>query len=144
MSEKRKDVLFYLHYEGPKTLTEIKDQFNVSSPDILPRLREMEKFNLITRDEKSVYHITQTGSILAGKYKPLLDTIQVFEGHDGFWNTHDLTPIPYYLLDRIQELKECRVIKEEQGYVYDTHREFVKNVSSSKKFKGITTVFFSY
>lgn len=98
---------------------------------------------LIETDGKQ-YSITPLGKSLAKHFEPLLDAITAIESNNDFWIEHDLSGIPEHLLDRINELKDCRVFEEEQSYVYDTHRPFVKNVLASKKFEGITTVFFSY
>ncbi|TAH71569.1 MAG: ArsR family transcriptional regulator, partial [Methanosarcina mazei] len=62
-SEKRKDILFLLQ-ENPKTLSEIKDYFDVRSPEILPRLKEMENSNMIVRQE-GVYKLTSLGKVAA-------------------------------------------------------------------------------
>ncbi len=45
-SEKRRDTLFLLLRE-PMTLSEIRNYFNISSPEILPRIKELEVKNLI-------------------------------------------------------------------------------------------------
>ena len=71
-SEKRKDILFLLQ-ESPRTLSEIKDHFDVKSPEILPRLKEMETSNMIIRQD-GMYQLTSLGRVAAIYYKP-------FPGH---------------------------------------------------------------
>ena len=110
-SDKRKDILFLLQ-DSPRTLSDIKDYFDVKSPEILPRLKEMEAANLITRQE-GMYHLTSLGKVATIYYKPFLDTLSAIEINEDFWKDHDLSVIPEVLLNRIQELKECRVIRDE-------------------------------
>ncbi|MDP4228598.1 MAG: ArsR family transcriptional regulator, partial [Bacteroidota bacterium] len=136
-SEKRKDILFLLQ-ENPRTLSEIKDYFDVKSPEILPRLKEMEAANMIIRQE-GMYKLTSLGKVSAIYYKPFLDTLTAIETNEDFWRDHDLSAIPDTLLNRIQELKECKVMRDEHEHIYDTHKAFVENVLSSTRFIGFTS-----
>jgi predicted transcriptional regulator len=138
-SEKRKDILFILQ-ESPRTLSEIKDHFDVKSPEILPRLKEMETSNMIIRQD-GMYQLTSLGRVAALYYKPFLDTLTAIETNEDFWKDHDLVAIPDMLLGRIQELKECRVMRDEHEHIYDTHKTFMDNVLSSTRFMGFSSIF---
>ncbi len=138
-SEKRKDILFLLQ-ENPRTLSDIKDYFDVRSPEILPRLKEMETANLIIRQE-GMYRLTSLGKVSAIYYKPFLDTLTAIEANEDFWRDHDLVAIPEILLNRIQELKECMVVRDEHEHIYDTHKAFMENVLSSTRFVGFSSIF---
>lgn len=140
-SEKRKEMLFLIK-ESPRTLSDIKDHFNVKSPEILPRLKEMEKSNMIIRQE-GMYRLTPLGKVSAQYFKPLLDTLEAIEANGEFWKNHDLSPIPEILLNRIQELKECRAIKDEHEHIYDSHKAFTENVRTSNRFMGFSSIFLS-
>jgi predicted transcriptional regulator len=91
-SEKRKDILFLLQ-ENPRTLSDIKDYFDVRSPEILPRLKEMEAANMIVRRD-GMYYLTSLGRVSAIYYKPFLDTLTAIEANEDFWRDHDLISIP--------------------------------------------------
>lgn len=138
-SEKRKDILFLLQ-ENPRTLSDIKDYFDVRSPEILPRLKEMEAANMIVRKD-GMYHLTSLGRVSAIYYKPFLDTLTAIEANEDFWRDHDLSAIPEILLSRIQELRECKAIKDEHEHIYDTHKSFLENVMSSSYFMGFSSIF---
>jgi predicted transcriptional regulator len=138
-SEKRKDILFLLE-ESPKTLSEIKDYFNVKSPEILPRLKEMEDANMILKHE-GLYQLSSLGKVSVIYYKPFLDTLTAIEANEDFWRNHDHDAIPDTLLSRIQELKDCRIVTSEQEHIYDSHKSFIENVTSSTKFMGFASIF---
>lgn len=138
-SDKRRDVLFLLQ-EKPRTLSDIKEYFDVKSPEILPRLKELEVENLIIKQD-GTYSLTSLGKVLALHYKPFLDTITAIEANKDFWNDHDISAIPESLIYRIKELKGCKVIRAEDCNLFESHREFVKNVSNSLCFKGATGIF---
>lgn len=141
LSEKRKDILFFLQ-GGPHTLADIKDHVNVkTSPEIIPRLKELEASGLITKDADRIYKLTELGNLVLKDLKPLLETVSSLDANTPFWIEHDLSVIPEPLLDRIKELKECKTITENQGHIYDSHATFIKNILSSKSIKGITSIF---
>jgi len=138
-SEYRRDLLFYIG-NSSKTLSEIKDYFEVTSPEIKPRIKEMEAANIIVKQD-GAYELTLTGKILSSYYKPLLDTITAIESNCDFWESHDLSAIPEELLYRIQELKYCKVVKAENYNLFESHKEFKENVSSSLHFRGASCIF---
>jgi len=138
-SEYRRDLLFYIG-DSSKTLSEIKDYFEVTSPEIKPRIKEMEASNLIVKQD-GAYQLTTVGKILSSYYKPLLDTITAIESNCDFWENHDLSAIPEGLLYRIRDLKDCKIVKAEEYKICASHIEFVKHVKSARSFKGVTSVF---
>lgn len=138
-SERRKEILFLLE-ESPKTLSEIKTYFNLTSTEILPRLKEMEDVYMILKQEE-LYQLSSMGKIAALYYKPFLDTLTSIEVNEDFWRNHDLEKIPEALLCRIKELRNCRIIKDEFEYIYASHQSFIENVMSSKRFVGLASIF---
>jgi predicted transcriptional regulator len=138
-SDKRKDILFLLE-ESPKTLSDIKDYFDVRSPEILPRLKEMEAANMITRQD-GFYKLTSLGKVSAIHFRPFLDTLTAIESNEEFWREHDISSVPDTLLSRIQELKDCRIVKNEHDHIYDSHKSFLDNVLSSTRFMGFASIF---
>jgi predicted transcriptional regulator len=138
-SERRKDILFLLE-ESPKTLSEIKNYFNSTSPEILPRLKEMEQANMILKQE-GLYQLSSVGKVSAIYYRSFLDTLASIEANEDFWRNHDLDSIPETILSRIRELKDCRVIKDETEHIYDSHKSFIENVMSSTQFMGLASIF---
>lgn len=138
-SEKRKELLFLLENDS-KTLSEIKDHFNVSSPEISPRVKEMQAANLISKDDKK-YFITPIGKAILDHYRPLLDILATIEKSEKFWKEHEVTDIPSDLLKDLAELKECNVISDSVENIYESHKIFAENISKSTYIKGISSIF---
>jgi predicted transcriptional regulator len=88
-----------------------------------------------------VYKLTSLGKVAAIYYKPFLDTLTAIEINEDFWRDHDITAVPDTLLSRIQELKECRIIKDEHEHIYDSHKAFMDNVPASNRFMGFASIF---
>ncbi|WP_439331203.1 hypothetical protein [Methanocella conradii] len=81
-SRKRSGTLFLL-LNRPMRLSELKNHFDVKSPEIIPRLKELESKNLIyKKDDK--YHLTSFGMVIAKKVKPFIDTFNVIDSNDFF------------------------------------------------------------
>lgn len=140
MSKKREEILLSLKC-GPMSLTEINEMLGVKSPESLPQLTRMVDSNLIYRDDDRIYHLTKKGGVLVNMYMPLYNTIQVFESFEGFFDSHDTSTIPDELLDRLGELKECRLVQSDDCDICESHPEFDENVKYSLRIKGATCIF---
>lgn len=141
-SEKRRDILFLL-LEQPSSLTTIRKKFDVSSPEIAPRIREMEDSNLIYKDHfTKMYTLTPTGRIVAKSFKPFVEMLELIEKNEDFWNDHDLSGIPDYLLDRLTDLKNSDFYVDRLENVFDSHKLFMQNIARSGVVKGISPIFF--
>ncbi|MDI3485283.1 MAG: hypothetical protein PWQ50_503 [Methanolobus sp.] len=128
-SEKRKDILFLLE-EKSCTLSDIKDYFNVSSPEISPRIKEMLEHNLIEKTDKD-YQITPIGKAIIHHFRPFLDIIETIEKNESFWEEHYLDDIPQHLLNDLIALKECNVVSGSIENIYESHKIFVENLLKS-------------
>ena len=138
-SEKRKDILFLLE-EGPQPLSDIKDYFNVSSPEIFPRLKEMESSNLISKDDK-VYSITPIGRAILKHYRPFLDILGTIEKNETFWKEHMLDDLPDKSLENLSELIGCDIVADSIENIYESHKVFQENIGRSTVLKGVSPIF---
>lgn len=138
-SEKRENILFLL-LEEPRTLAEIKSYFNVSSPEIIPRIKEMETKNLICKDNKH-YVLTPIGKVVARFFQPLVNTLHVIEENEEFWKKHMVEAIPQHFLERIGELGTCRLVENRLENMYEPHTEFFENIAKSEFVMGVAPIF---
>lgn len=137
-SEKRESILFFL-FNGPRTLADIKNQLNVTSPEILPRIKEMETNNLICKENKK-YILTPIGNVVVKLFQPLVNTLHVIDENKKFWERHIVEAIPQHLLERIGELGNCKLIENRTENIYEPHSLFLESLSKSKKIMGISPV----
>jgi len=139
-SEKRKNLVLFLR-DGAKNLTEIKDSLDVKAPAIIPQIRILEEKKIIIQKGKE-YFLTDIGQILVDNYMyPIVDTLDLVENNQQFFNIHDLSIIPKTLLKQLHKLKGCRVDQVDPQNMYEPHRLFIENLSSSKQIKGVTPIF---
>ncbi len=138
-SEKRKDILFLL--EGkPCTLSDIREYFNVTSPEISPRIKEMVKYNLIEKVDKH-YHITPIGLAMVKHFRPFLEIIETIEKNESFWKEHYLGDIPQNMIDNLMELKNSELVSDSIENIYESHKTFTENISKSSFLKGVSSIF---
>lgn len=138
-SDVRKNLLLKILKE-PLSLTELKERFKVTSSNLIPRIKELENKNLVVRDDGK-YRLTSTGMIVARWLYMEDNLIGLLEENGRFFNEHDLTPIPDYLLDRIGELGKCKLIENSVDDLSATHHEVFAILQQSNYIAGISPVF---
>lgn len=138
-SEKRFLILSFLN-ERPHTLRELREKTNSSSQVLIPQLNKLSEKNLIFRKDRE-YVITEDGRILISSIVNSVENLQTFDEFYEFWTTHDLSPIPNFLLKRIWELKNSKILGLPPTNFFQPRREFIENVLNTQKFYGISCVY---
>lgn len=136
LSDTRKGILYVL-LEKPGSLTDLRSHFNVTSASIIPRIKDLVQANLVVKDGGD-YRLTATGTILAKKLRKMDNLERVLEQAGDFLNRHDLSPIPARLLERIDELGDCTVIRNELEHITATHDRIYRQLPKTKQIMGIS------
>jgi len=130
LSDKRKKLLLLL-LEGPQTSDDIKDKLNVNWGAMIPQIKKLEEWNLITNKDR-IYCLTDMGRAIANNAKKLLDILCVYEHNHKYLATHDLSGIPPALLDRIGEIGPCSLIESDLAHVFDANKDVVDAMKNAK------------
>lgn len=130
-SDRRKELLLLLR-EEPRDIDTIKELLNVDAGSIQPHIKKMRDAHLIT-EEKKIYRLSEIGKIIVENLKPFLSTVEVLEVSDDYWKTRDLTLIPDFLLDRIDELGQCELLEPDVEHMLETPKAFLENLMGSKE-----------
>jgi len=138
-SEKRKDLLFLID-EKPRTLFEIKEFFNVKTPEIYPRIKELLEADLIQKTNNE-YYLTPIGKVILKYYTPLVEILNVFEETSEFWTDHDTHAIPSHLLERFNELENSILFQDPSKNVFEQNKIIVEKLETAQKISGIISVF---
>lgn len=138
-SEKRKNLLLYL-LDGPKSLEEIRTSLKVTSSGMIPQIRKMEEQKLV-RSEGKKYVLTDVGIVIAEVFSSFINTTDIMEKYLDFWSSHEINAIPAHLLKRINELGNCRLIESKLSEIHEPHKDFIENISKSRKVMGISPIF---
>lgn len=139
LSEKRRRILLLLR-EGTKTLSDFRDYFGVTSPEIIPQIRIMEQKRLLHQVGRE-YVLTEIGEIVADSFNRLLRTLSVFEKYEEFWDMHKLSGIPKEFRQRIDELGNYRIVISDPTEVFEPHKEYMQNLLKSTSIIGVAPIF---
>ncbi|HIH75495.1 MAG TPA: winged helix-turn-helix domain-containing protein [Methanosarcina sp.] len=133
LSEKRKNVLVLLLKEGPKNIDEIKEALNVNSSALMPQIKKLLKWDLVTYDSvEDVYKLSDMGVLIVEKIEEFLNIINIYVENHEYWETRDLSEIPYHMRKRIGNLKHCELLEADRDCLFEFHPIFVENVLASK------------
>jgi predicted transcriptional regulator len=102
----------------------------------------------VTHD-KDVYELTTIGKLITDKMIPLSDITDILDIDVEYWGTRNLDLIPLHLLERINELKKCTIVKPKlpemytlPPQIYGAFSQFQETPSKSKSFTGVSTFFY--
>lgn len=132
-SEKRKNVLVLLLREGPKKIDEIKDALNLNSSALMPQIKKLLKCDLLTYDSaEDVYKLSDMGALIVEKIEEFLNIVNVYVENHEYWETRDLSEIPYHMRKRIGNLTHCELLVADRDCLFEFHPTFVDNLINSK------------
>lgn len=133
LSEKRKNVLILLLREGPKNIDEIKEALDVSSSALMPQIKKLLKWDLLTYDPNGdTYNLSDMGALIVEKIEEFLNIINVYVENHEYWESRDLSEIPYHMRKRIGNLKHCELLEADRDCLFEFHPDFVENILKSK------------
>jgi predicted transcriptional regulator len=128
-SQKRRDLLLLLG-EKPRTMEEIKTLLDVSPTAILPQIKRLTDSDLVIQKNGN-YELTDMGDQVFKKVQSLVNVLTLLE-QDNYWIEHDLSGIPKYLLDRIGDLKDCKLVEPDPSQIFEPSTELLNFFSSSR------------
>ena len=128
-SQKRRDLLLLLG-EKPRTMEEIKILLDVSPTAILPQIKRLTDSDLVIQKNGN-YELTDMGDQVFKKVQSLVNVLTLLE-KDNYWIEHDLGGIPQYLLDRIGDLKDCKLVEADPSQIFEPSTELLNFFSSSR------------
>jgi predicted transcriptional regulator len=138
-SERRKDLIFLLKKE-PGEIDTIKKQLKINASSIHLHIKKMKDYGLINERNK-VFSLSKKGETIVANMEPLLNTAEVFEQNVEYWKNHDLTSIPDFLLERIDELGHFELLEPETEYPVKTPKMLLENILTSRKVMTFVSYF---
>ena len=121
----RYEVIRSLYKEG-KRHSQLDNELNIPGSEISRHLKRLIEKNLIVKSVDNKYNMTNIGKI----FFQIIDIFEVSLKHKDFFNTHDITAIPLYLISQIGDLKTIETSNKTLQNI-ELWSDLVKN---SKKF----------
>jgi len=140
LSEKRKDLLLLLKKEGPKNSEDIKDVLDFPWKSITPQIKKLTDWGLVLEDH-GVYSLSEMGAVIASNVEFFLSTLSVYEDNLDFWSDHDVSPVPFHILNKIGELGHVRIIEQDFSNVFRIPEEIMTNLMNSKRIMSFISIF---
>jgi predicted transcriptional regulator len=124
----------------PMTLSELKNYFNISSPEIIPRLKELQNNEIIFK-ENNEYILSDIGKIIAMNLKPFLNTLDTINQNKKFLKEHNLGSLPTNMLMKLHYLQDCTIIEEKLDNIQYVHEKVFNHIFASNSINCITSIF---
>ncbi|AAM05933.1 helix-turn-helix transcriptional regulator [Methanosarcina acetivorans] len=131
LSEKRRDILLFIE-KKPGSFEEIESSLDISSGSLRYHLKKLLDFGLL-EEENGEYRLSEIAMPIIWNIKGLLDSLAFFEENIEYWNQHDLTPVPDFLLRRLEELGRSELIESNAEYLFEIPPEILENLRASEE-----------
>ncbi len=138
-SGRRKDLLLLLK-EKPRDIDSIKELLKVDASSVQPHIKKMKDSGLIIERNK-IYSLSEIGEAIIENMQPLLNMAEFFGENAEYWMSHDLSSIPEFLLERIDELGRCELLEPDAEHLAETPKILMDNILNSKEILTLTTYF---
>jgi len=131
LSEKRRDMLLLIEKE-PRSLEEIESLLDIGSASIKHHIKKLVNSRLLV-EEKGKYELSEMATPVIKNLKELLDSLTFFEKNMDYWTSHDLTPIPNFLMKRLGELGRLEFIERDNAYMFEIPGIILEKIRESKE-----------
>jgi predicted transcriptional regulator len=138
-SEKRKGVLLLLQ-NGATEMEHLLSALNTTRQALLPQIRILEEHYLIVQQDDT-YDLTTIGKLIVEKMTPLLNTIDTLEIDIDYWGNHDFSFIPPHLLERINKIRNSKIMTPHLTEMYDLIKDFY-DASKKSRSLNVATLFY--
>jgi predicted transcriptional regulator len=138
MSEKRTSTLLLLK-NGAKEMEYLLSSLKTNRQSLLPQMRILEEHYLVSHD-RDTYELTTIGKIIVDEMAPLVSTTDVLDANIDYWGTHNLDLVPPYLLERINELQNCKILNPSIVEMFEINKDFVESAIISSSISLISAI----
>ncbi|AKB24054.1 hypothetical protein MSMTP_0585 [Methanosarcina sp. MTP4] len=99
----------------------------------MPQIKKLLKWDLLTYDpNEDLYKLSDMGALIVEKIEEFLNIINIYAENHEYWETRDLSEIPYHMRKRIGNLVHCELLEANRDCLFEFHPTFVENVLNSK------------
>jgi len=138
MSEKRTSTLLLLK-DGAKGMEVLLKNLKTNRQSLLPQIRILEEHYLVDHC-KDTYKLTTIGNLIVNEMAPLVSTTEVIDSNIDYWGSHNLEFVPPDLLERINELRNYKVLNPSIVEMFEINKDFVESAIRSGSISLISTI----
>ncbi|MDY9925805.1 helix-turn-helix domain-containing protein [Methanosarcina sp.] len=117
LPEKRRDILLLIERK-PGSFEEIKSLLDITSASLRLHINKLLYSGLL-EEKRGEYKLSCTAIPIIENLKGLLNSLACFEENMGYWKKHDLTPVPDFLLRRLEDLGRFELIESDASHMFE-------------------------
>jgi predicted transcriptional regulator len=138
MSEKRINTLLILK-DGAQGMEYLLGSLKTNRQSLLPQIRILEDHYLVDHC-KDTYELTTIGNLIVDEMAPLVSTTEALDANIDYWGTHNLEFVPPDILERINELRNCKILNPSIVEMFEISKDFVESTIRSGSVSLISTI----
>lgn len=125
--------------EGGTSLSTLREITGSTSQALIPKIRKLESLSLVEALGPG-YAPTTFGRIIAEKIGDFSLTMGTLTAHLKFWEGHDISTIPWPLLERIGDLLNAEVVFDTGTDIMHVYYHFLQLLSEAKQISGVSVI----
>ncbi len=125
--------------EGGTPLSTLREITGSTSQALIPKIRKLESLSLVEARGPG-YAPTTFGRIVAQKIGDFSLTMGTLTAHLKFWEDHDISTIPWPLLERIGCLLNAEVVFDTGTDIMHVYYHFLQLLSEAKQIAGVSAI----
>lgn len=125
--------------EGGTPLSTLREITGSTSQALIPKIRKLESLSLV-ESRGPGYGPTILGTIVAQKIGDFSLTIGTLTTHNAFWKDHDISTIPWPLLERIGDLLNSEIACDTGTDIMHVYYRFLQLLRDAKQIAGVSAM----
>ncbi len=125
--------------EGGTPLSTLRDITGSTSQALIPKIRKLESLSLV-ESRGPGYGPTILGKIVAQKIGDFSLTMGTVTAHLAFWKDHDISTLPWPLLERLGDLLNSEIVSDTGTDIMHVYYRFLQLLREAKQIAGISTM----
>jgi predicted transcriptional regulator len=125
--------------DGGTPLSTLREITGSTSQALIPKIRKLESLSLVEA-RGSGYAPTTFGKIVAHKIGDFSLTMGTLTAHLKFWEDHDISTIPWPLLEQIGCLLNAEVVFDTGTDIMHVYYHFLQLLSEAKQIAGVSAI----
>lgn len=122
---------------GGTPLSTLRDITGSSSQALIPKIRKLENLALV-EPRGPGYGPTTLGSLIAQKIGDFSLTMGTLTAHLKFWEDHDLSTVPWPLLERIGSLLNTEIVSDTGTDILHVYYRYLQLIREANEIIGIS------
>jgi len=131
-------ILLSVEPEGTP-LSRLREVTGSTSQALIPKIRKLESLSLV-EPRGSGYGPTTLGRLVSQKIGDFSLTMGTLTAHLQFWEDHDLSSLPWPLLEQLGDLLNAEVIYDTGTDILHVYYHYLQLISEANEIYGISAV----